>query len=115
MKIKIICVCGARPNFMKIAPIMRAFKEHGSFETLLVHTGQHYNENMSKLFLFGMIMVLLLGCYAVKAEDSHGFSVGITIIGDAGNTTIPNEQPVVVECWWDWLLNPLERLWEIIT
>ena len=50
MKIKIICVCGARPNFMKIAPIMRAFKEHGSFETLLVHTGQHYNENMSKLF-----------------------------------------------------------------
>jgi len=50
MKIKIICVCGARPNFMKIAPIMRAFREHGGFETLLVHTGQHYDENMSKLF-----------------------------------------------------------------
>ncbi len=50
MKIKIICVCGARPNFMKIAPIMRAFSEHGGFETLLVHTGQHYDKNMSKLF-----------------------------------------------------------------
>ncbi len=48
--IKIICVCGARPNFMKIAPTMRAFKEHGGFDTLLVHTGQHYDENMSKLF-----------------------------------------------------------------
>src|SRR3989337_2384049 len=48
--IKIICVCGARPNFMKIAPLMRAFKEHGGFETLLVHTGQHYDENMSRLF-----------------------------------------------------------------
>ena len=48
--IKIICVCGARPNFMKIAPLMRAFREHGGFETLLVHTGQHYDENMSKLF-----------------------------------------------------------------
>jgi len=49
-KIKIICVCGARPNFMKIAPVMRAFEALGGFETLLVHTGQHYDENMSKLF-----------------------------------------------------------------
>ena len=48
--IKIICVCGARPNFMKIAPIMRAFNESGNFETLLVHTGQHYDEKMSKSF-----------------------------------------------------------------
>ena len=48
--IKIICVCGARPNFMKISPIMRAFEANGGFETLLVHTGQHYDENMSKLF-----------------------------------------------------------------
>ncbi len=48
--IKIICVCGARPNFMKIAPIMRAFEANGDFHTLLVHTGQHYDQNMSKLF-----------------------------------------------------------------
>ena len=48
--IKIICVCGARPNFMKIAPVMRAFEARGGFESLLVHTGQHYDENMSNLF-----------------------------------------------------------------
>ncbi len=48
--IKIICVCGARPNFMKIAPLMCAFKAHDGFKTLLVHTGQHYDENMSRLF-----------------------------------------------------------------
>ena len=48
--IKIICVCGARPNFMKIAPIMRAFEANGGFESLLIHTGQHYDENMSRLF-----------------------------------------------------------------
>jgi len=48
--IKVICVCGARPNFMKIAPLMRVFAQNGNFETLLVHTGQHYDENMSKLF-----------------------------------------------------------------
>jgi UDP-N-acetylglucosamine 2-epimerase (non-hydrolysing) len=48
--IKIICVCGARPNFMKMAPLMRAFKTHGGFEIQLVHTGQHYDEEMSSLF-----------------------------------------------------------------
>jgi UDP-N-acetylglucosamine 2-epimerase (non-hydrolysing) len=48
--IKIICVCGARPNFMKIAPLMRAFKENGGIDAFLIHTGQHYDENMSRLF-----------------------------------------------------------------
>ncbi|RKY05881.1 MAG: UDP-N-acetylglucosamine 2-epimerase (non-hydrolyzing) [Planctomycetota bacterium] len=48
--IRIICVCGARPNFMKVAPVMRAFEAKGGFEILLVHTGQHYDDNMSKLF-----------------------------------------------------------------
>lgn len=48
--IKILCVCGARPNFMKIAPLMRVFKETRDLCTLLVHTGQHYDEKMSKLF-----------------------------------------------------------------
>ncbi len=48
--IKIICVCGARPNFMKIAPIMKAFKESGKFQALLIHTGQHYDHKMSHLF-----------------------------------------------------------------
>jgi UDP-N-acetylglucosamine 2-epimerase (non-hydrolysing) len=35
---------------MKIAPVMRAFEARGNFECLLVHTGQHYDENMSRLF-----------------------------------------------------------------
>lgn len=48
--IRIICVCGARPNFMKIAPIMKAFAESGKFQSLLVHTGQHYDKRMSQLF-----------------------------------------------------------------
>lgn len=48
--IKIICVAGARPNFMKIAPLMPAFKKSDNFNVLLAHTGQHYDENMRKLF-----------------------------------------------------------------
>ena len=47
---KIICVAGARPNFMKIAPLMSAFRREPRIEPLLVHTGQHYDEKMSDLF-----------------------------------------------------------------
>ena len=48
--IKILNVCGARPNFMKIAPLMRAYRAHDNLQPLLIHTGQHYDENMSDLF-----------------------------------------------------------------
>ena len=47
---KIINVVGARPNFMKIAPIMAACAARPQIEALLVHTGQHYDERMSDLF-----------------------------------------------------------------
>ncbi|OGS37774.1 MAG: UDP-N-acetylglucosamine 2-epimerase [Elusimicrobia bacterium RIFOXYB2_FULL_49_7] len=47
---KIINVCGARPNFMKIAPIMEAMKQSSVIKPFLVHTGQHYDEKMSKSF-----------------------------------------------------------------
>src|SRR6476619_4648453 len=47
---KIINVCGARPNFMKIAPLMQAYRALPSIQPLLVHTGQHYDQKMSQLF-----------------------------------------------------------------
>jgi UDP-N-acetylglucosamine 2-epimerase (non-hydrolysing) len=51
MKLKIFLVAGARPNFMKIAPLYFEMKKYPSaFEPVLVHTGQHYDENMSKVF-----------------------------------------------------------------
>jgi len=50
MRFKILCVAGARPNFMKIAPILRAFRATPSIEAKLVHTGQHYDAKLSKVF-----------------------------------------------------------------
>ncbi len=48
---KIMNVVGARPNFMKIGPIQREMNRRNSeFQPVLVHTGQHYDEKMSKLF-----------------------------------------------------------------
>jgi UDP-N-acetylglucosamine 2-epimerase (non-hydrolysing) len=49
-KTRILNVVGARPNFMKMAPILRELTEHAAFESHLVHTGQHYDDNMSRVF-----------------------------------------------------------------
>ncbi len=47
---KIIHVVGARPNFMKAAPVIAAIADRGRFEQLLVHTGQQYDRKMSRVF-----------------------------------------------------------------
>lgn len=48
--LRIVNVVGARPNFIKIAPLMRAYAQHRTIDPVLVHTGQHYDERMSDLF-----------------------------------------------------------------
>lgn len=54
---KVINVVGARPNFMKMAPIIEAMNRFpDQFEHLLVHTGQHYDERMSKSFFVDLGM-----------------------------------------------------------
>ncbi|MBN2001095.1 UDP-N-acetylglucosamine 2-epimerase (non-hydrolyzing) [candidate division KSB1 bacterium] len=48
--IRIVNIVGARPNFMKIAPIHRRMLKRSEFSAKLIHTGQHYDEKMSKTF-----------------------------------------------------------------
>lgn len=47
---KIVSIVGTRPNFMKIAPLIQEFKKYRNIRHILIHTGQHYDEQMSKLF-----------------------------------------------------------------
>ena len=47
---KIVNVVGARPNLMKISPLMAAYGDHRAIDAILVHTGQHYDREMSDLF-----------------------------------------------------------------
>lgn len=48
--LKVLHVAGARPNFMKVAPVMRALKGKPGIRQYLVHTGQHYDAAMSDVF-----------------------------------------------------------------
>lgn len=50
MRTKILCVAGARPNFMKVAPLLRALSRRSGLDVRLVHTGQHYDPKLSQVF-----------------------------------------------------------------
>ena len=49
-KVRIAVILGARPNFIKAAPFFREARKHPEFKFTLMHTGQHFDENMSKIF-----------------------------------------------------------------
>lgn len=49
-RLDVISIAGARPNFMKIAPLAKAFEGRDGVRHRVVHTGQHYDKNMSDLF-----------------------------------------------------------------
>jgi UDP-N-acetylglucosamine 2-epimerase (non-hydrolysing) len=48
--LKVLNIVGARPNFIKIAPLQRAFSKHADIISKIVHTGQHYDHLMSGVF-----------------------------------------------------------------
>jgi UDP-N-acetylglucosamine 2-epimerase (non-hydrolysing) len=47
---KILNIVGARPNFMKVAPLHNSFERYSDINSKIVHTGQHYDERMSDIF-----------------------------------------------------------------
>ncbi|GAB6165752.1 UDP-N-acetylglucosamine 2-epimerase (non-hydrolyzing) [Thermostilla marina] len=54
--LRIACIVGARPNFMKMAPILRALAAYPQVEPVLIHTGQHYDPNLSDVFFTDLEM-----------------------------------------------------------
>lgn len=76
---KIISVVGARPNFMKVAPLCRALKAYPQVEHVLVHTGQHYDVRMSEQF-FRELDIPNPDINLGIGSGSHAEQVGKTMI-----------------------------------
>lgn len=83
----ILHVVGARPNFMKAAPVVRALREHSSVRQTIVHTGQHYDANMSDVFFQQL---------AIPAPDVN-LQVGSSSHAQQTAEIISRFEPVVLE------------------
>jgi len=78
---KILNVVGARPNFMKIVPIMDEMKKYPEkINAKLVHTGQHYDEKMSKLF-FEELLMPMPDIYMGVGSGSHAEQTAKIMLG----------------------------------
>ncbi len=77
---KLILVAGARPNFMKVAPVLRALEAHApSISAALIHTGQHYDASMSDVF-FEQLGIRKPDEHLRVGSGTHGAQTGRIMI-----------------------------------
>jgi UDP-N-acetylglucosamine 2-epimerase (non-hydrolysing) len=74
----VLHVVGARPNFMKVAPVMRALTQRRGLTQTLVHTGQHYDVNMSDIF-FQQLGIPLPDINLSVGSGSHAWQTAETM------------------------------------
>ena len=72
---KIINIVGARPNFMKIAPLIKEMRKHAEIDAKLVHTGQHYDLSMAGQF-FEDLQIPLPDVSLEVGSGSHAYQTG---------------------------------------
>lgn len=77
---QILHVVGARPNFMKVAPVHRALASRAGVKQMLVHTGQHYDVNMSDVF-FQQLSIPMPDVNLGVGSGSHGKQTAEIMIG----------------------------------
>jgi UDP-N-acetylglucosamine 2-epimerase (non-hydrolysing) len=99
MPIKVVLVAGARPNFMKIAPLWSEMNRLSSdFEPIILHTGQHYDYEMSKVF-FEDLDLPEPNYFLGVGSGTHAEQTGKIMI--AFERVIQNERPDLVVVFGD--------------
>jgi UDP-N-acetylglucosamine 2-epimerase (non-hydrolysing) len=78
--LKILNVVGARPNLMKMAPLVEEMARHTEIEQTLLHTGQHYDDNMSHIF-FQELGLPNPDVYLGVGSGSHAWQTAQVMIG----------------------------------
>jgi UDP-N-acetylglucosamine 2-epimerase (non-hydrolysing) len=73
--VRIANVVGARPNFMKMAPLLREMRKHSAIQATLIHTGQHYDETMAGRF-FQDLNLPSPDVSLDVGSGSHGYQTG---------------------------------------
>lgn len=87
MKRKILTVVGARPNFIKVAPLLEKFRLYKDICSILVHTGQHYDYKMSQAFFQDLKI----------PQPNYHLGVGSGLHADQTARTMLKLEPVLLE------------------
>jgi len=95
MRYRVLIVVGARPNFMKAAPVMAEFKKHASIKPMLIHTGQHYDQNLSEIF-FGDLKLTKPDFYLGIGSGTHSTQTAQIMMAFEKILTEQNPHLVVV-------------------
>ena len=82
----VVLVAGARPNFMKLAPLLRELARCGQVRGTLVHTGQHYDHDMSGVF-FEQLGMPSPDVHLEVGSASHGVQTGRIMVAVRGRTS----------------------------
>jgi UDP-N-acetylglucosamine 2-epimerase (non-hydrolysing) len=91
--VKVLNVVGARPNMMKIAPIMRALAAQEGIDQKLLHTGQHYDQRMSQVF-FDELEISAPDVYLGVGSGSHAEQTARVMV--AFEKVLQEERPDVI-------------------
>ena len=92
--LKLACVMGARPNFIKMAALIAEFRQRLSFDVRLIHTGQHFSPEMSQVFFVD----LELPTPDLNLEVGAGTGTSDGRGDEAARTGIPGKSPGLA--WW---------------
>ncbi|NQW58353.1 MAG: UDP-N-acetylglucosamine 2-epimerase, partial [Polynucleobacter sp.] len=95
---KIITIVGARPQFIKAAVVSRVLRESDDIREIIVHTGQHYDENMSSIF-FDELDIPKPDYNLAVGSGSHGQNTGRMI--EAIETVLQEIKPSLVMVYGD--------------
>lgn len=95
---KLITVLGARPQFIKAAPVSNAFAESNNIEEIIVHTGQHFDQSMSHIFFSELNLKKPKYNLGVNS-GTHGYQTGKMLI--ALDETLVQEKPDFVLVYGD--------------
>jgi len=90
----IASIVGARPQFIKLSPVLRALRAAGFARSIVIHTGQHYDANMSQVFFDEMDMA---------APDRH-LGVGSGAHGEQTGRMLVGIERALMECRPEWVL-----------
>jgi UDP-N-acetylglucosamine 2-epimerase (non-hydrolysing) len=93
---RVVLIAGARPNFVKIAPLRRALGALAGVEVMVVHTGQHYDDEMSAAFFRDLEIAEPERNLGVGSGSHAVQTAGVMIAFDAFLDEVPTDLVVVV-------------------